>query len=55
MSEEGYAFLFGVVFCAFVIFLTGQLFESVCQTENNVADCDWSQSPFMPVIPEATP
>jgi len=55
VSDEGSAFMIGTVFAFFIVFLVSQFAESICQSENDVADCEWSQSPFTPVIPEATP
>lgn len=51
MGDDG--FTLGLLVSGFVIFLAVQIAESICQTENDVADCEWSQSPFMPVLPES--
>jgi len=53
MSDDGQAFLTGVAMTAFFTFLFFQVVEGACQQKHDVADCEWSQSPFTPTVPEA--
>lgn len=47
-EEEGFSFLLGIVVTGIAVFLFFQAGESRCQQQNNVADCEWSRSPFTP-------
>ena len=50
MSDEAWVFWYGVVVVLIMIFGIAQFAESVCQAKHNVADCEWSQSPFTPSV-----
>ena len=38
-------FIVGVIFAVIFTFSIVHLVESICQTENNVADCEWVSIP----------
>jgi len=52
MSNDGSLFFLGVFVAAFAGFLFFHAAEATCQAANNVADCEWSRSPFTPTIQE---
>jgi hypothetical protein len=54
-SEEGSAFLLGLVVAAVIAFVAFQVSESRCQESYDVADCEWSRSPFTPAARPTTP
>lgn len=55
MSHESSAFFFGIWAAAIFCFMAFHAAESVCKTKNNVADCEWSRTPFTPAVKEPTP
>ena len=52
-SEVFGMFVLGVALTAFITFMAFQGMEAGCQAKNNVYDCEWTQSPFTPVVPSA--
>lgn len=48
-SNEASAFWIGSAIAAFLAFTAFQATESACQTQHDVADCEWTRSPFTPV------
>jgi hypothetical protein len=46
---------FGVLGTIAVGFALWQGSESACQKDNNVYDCEWARTPFMPVEKEPKP
>jgi hypothetical protein len=52
MNYEVQAFWTGVIATVVVVLVGFQVFEGDCQAKNDVADCEWSRSPFTPTIQE---
>lgn len=52
MSDEAAAYWFGVFTAAITATVIWHTAEAACQYSHNVADCEWSRTPFAPVVPE---
>lgn len=45
-------FVLPAIVIILIVLFGFQIVESDCQAKHNVADCEWSRTPFTPVIPE---
>jgi len=45
--------ILGIFIAVVALVLIWHSGESQCQEYHNVADCEWSRTPFTPTIPEA--
>jgi len=50
-----FGFFIGVATFGLAAFLVSQTLESECQHIHNVADCEWSRTPFTPALPNEAP
>tara|TARA_R110000764_G_C10736750_1_gene350221 strand:- start:322 stop:489 length:168 start_codon:yes stop_codon:yes gene_type:complete len=52
MSDEGSAYLAGLITMAILALMVWHIAEGACQATHDVYDCEWTQSPFTPFLPE---